>query len=148
MHQCIKFILFWNDTLHVSDGLSFHHQEFKTVHTATGICQTDTAVCLLASRQQYLFDVVRTVWRSRFGRGCVPVVRVLNEWMNEWMNDITSCVLNIRNNQLVIQLQMQVIQLQAYHKAVVLAFWSGCWLRLGPLQLIGLLSYRTWEGKH
>jgi len=50
MHQCIKFILFWNDTLHVSDGLSVHHQEFKTVglHTTTGICQTDTAVCLLA----------------------------------------------------------------------------------------------------
>ena len=47
MHHC-KFILFWNDTLHVSDGLSVHHQEFKTVHTATGICQTDTAVCLLA----------------------------------------------------------------------------------------------------
>jgi len=49
MHQCIKLILFWNDTLHVSDRLSVHHQEFKTVHTATGICQTDTAVCLLAS---------------------------------------------------------------------------------------------------
>ena len=49
MHQFIKFILFWNDTVHVSDGLSVHHQEFKTVHTATGICQTDTAVCLLAS---------------------------------------------------------------------------------------------------
>jgi hypothetical protein len=32
----------------VSDGLSIHHQEFKTVHTATGICQTDTATCLLA----------------------------------------------------------------------------------------------------
>ena len=48
MHQCIKFILFWNDTLHVSDALSVHHQEFKTVHTATGICQTDTAVRLLA----------------------------------------------------------------------------------------------------
>ena len=56
MHQCIKFILFWNDTLHVSDGLSVHHQQFKTVHTATGICQTDTAVCLLASIQQ--FDTV------------------------------------------------------------------------------------------
>ena len=27
-------------TLHVSDGLSVHHQEFKTVHTATGLCQT------------------------------------------------------------------------------------------------------------
>ena len=35
LHQCIKFILFWNDTVHVSDGLSAHHQEFKTVHTAT-----------------------------------------------------------------------------------------------------------------
>jgi len=46
------FILFWNDTLHVLDGLSVHHQEFKTVHTAAGISQTDTAVCLLASRQQ------------------------------------------------------------------------------------------------
>jgi len=56
MHHCIKFILFWNDTLRVSDGLSVHHQEFKTAHTATRICQTDTAVCLLASRQQYLFD--------------------------------------------------------------------------------------------
>jgi len=54
MHQCIKFILLWNDTLHVSDGLSVHHQEFKTVHTTTSICQTDIAVCLLASRQQYL----------------------------------------------------------------------------------------------
>jgi len=40
MHQCVKFILFWNDTLHVSNGLSVHHQEFKIVHTATGICQT------------------------------------------------------------------------------------------------------------
>jgi len=43
MHQRIKFILFWNDNLHVSDGISVHHQELKTVHTATGICQTDTA---------------------------------------------------------------------------------------------------------
>jgi len=48
MHQCIKFILFWIDTLHVSKGHFVHHQEFKTVHTATGICQTDTAVWLLA----------------------------------------------------------------------------------------------------
>jgi len=37
VHQCIKFILFWNDTLCVWDYLSVHHQEFKTVHTATGI---------------------------------------------------------------------------------------------------------------
>jgi len=44
-----------NEILHVSDGVSFHRQEFETVHTVTGICQTDTAVCLLAG-QQYLFD--------------------------------------------------------------------------------------------
>jgi len=42
------FYFGFNDTLHVSGGLSVHRQEFKTVHTATGICQTDTAVCLLA----------------------------------------------------------------------------------------------------
>jgi len=64
MHQCIKFILFWSDTLHVSDGLSVHHQGFKTVHTATGLCQTDTADWLLASRQQYLFVAVCTVLNS------------------------------------------------------------------------------------
>jgi len=49
MHQCIKFILFWNDTLHVSDGLSVHHQQFKTAHTAV------KQILPTASRQQYLF---------------------------------------------------------------------------------------------
>jgi hypothetical protein len=35
-----------NITLHVSDGLSVHHQESKTVHTASGICHTDSvAAC-------------------------------------------------------------------------------------------------------
>jgi len=48
MHQCIKFILFWSDTLHVSDGFPSIIRSSKTVHTATGICQTDTADCLLA----------------------------------------------------------------------------------------------------
>jgi len=44
MHQCIKFILFWNDTSRVSGGLSVHHQEFKTLHTA------------IQQQQQYLSD--------------------------------------------------------------------------------------------
>jgi hypothetical protein len=48
MDQFLKFILFWNNTLHVSDSLSAHHQGFKTVHTASGTCQTDTAACLQA----------------------------------------------------------------------------------------------------
>ena len=32
-----KIYLFWNNTPHVCDGLSVHHQESKTVHTASGI---------------------------------------------------------------------------------------------------------------
>ena len=51
-----QIYLFRSDAVHVSDGLSVHHQDYKTVHTATGIYQTDTAVCWLAFRQQYLFD--------------------------------------------------------------------------------------------
>jgi len=43
-----QIYLYFGMTPHVSDGVSVHHQEFKTVRTATGICQTDTAVCLLA----------------------------------------------------------------------------------------------------
>ena len=66
----VSNLFYFGMTLHVSDNLSGHHQQFKTVRTATGICQTNTAVCLLAgtrwncrsisyplaSRQQYLFD--------------------------------------------------------------------------------------------
>jgi len=33
MHNISKFILFWNNGLLVSDSLSVHHQESKTVHT-------------------------------------------------------------------------------------------------------------------
>jgi hypothetical protein len=43
MQQLFKFIYF-DLTLHVSDGLSVHQQEFKTAHTATGVYQTNTAV--------------------------------------------------------------------------------------------------------
>jgi len=35
-----NFSCLLNITLHVSDGLSVHHQEFKSVHTASGICHT------------------------------------------------------------------------------------------------------------
>jgi len=48
MHHFLKFILFCSSTLHVSDVLSVHHQESKTVQAASGICQTDSADCLLA----------------------------------------------------------------------------------------------------
>jgi len=34
-NRCTDFstFLFWNETLHVSDSSSVHHQEFFTVHT-------------------------------------------------------------------------------------------------------------------
>jgi len=65
MHQLLKFILFCSSSLHVSDGLSVHHQESKTVHTASGICQTDSAECLLASSQQNLFDIDLMLYASK-----------------------------------------------------------------------------------
>jgi len=70
MHQFLKFILFWNNTLHVSDGLSFHDQEFKTTYSnrymsnrycyllASGNEMECSSISFpLASRQQYLFDM-------------------------------------------------------------------------------------------
>ena len=56
MHQFLKFILFFSCTLHVSDGLSLHHQESKTVHTASSVCQTDSADCLLAGTRCSILD--------------------------------------------------------------------------------------------
>jgi len=55
MHHCIKFILFWNDNLHVSDGLSVHHQEFKTVHTAIGICLTSACCCMYGLKRLMMY---------------------------------------------------------------------------------------------
>ena len=48
MHQCLKccllyYILFWTNILHVSDGLSVHHQEFKTIQAY--VKQMPVAVC-------------------------------------------------------------------------------------------------------
>ena len=43
--QRFTIYLFLQDDLRVSDGFSVHHQELKTAHTASGICQTNTATC-------------------------------------------------------------------------------------------------------
>jgi hypothetical protein len=64
MHQSIEFILFWNDTPHVSDGLSVHHQECKTVNLSNRYC------CLLASKQTAV-----PVWQMP-----VAVCTLLNSW--------------------------------------------------------------------
>ena len=61
MHQCIKFTLFCDDILHVSDGLSVHHQQFKTVHTAVkqillSVCCLTNACCCICSFELLMMD--------------------------------------------------------------------------------------------
>jgi hypothetical protein len=52
--RCTNFsILFWNETLHVSDSSSVHHQEYSTVHTAM--------VYVVQFRRQ-LASRIRTSW--------------------------------------------------------------------------------------
>ena len=51
-HKCIYFEV----ALHVSDGLPVHYQASMTVHTASGISQTDPSDCMLACSQKDLFD--------------------------------------------------------------------------------------------
>jgi len=41
MHKFSSFSSLLNITLDVSDGLSVHHQESKTVHTASGVYNTE-----------------------------------------------------------------------------------------------------------
>ena len=91
VHQCIIFISFWNDTLHVSDGLSLHHQKFKTVHTATGICQTHTAVCKQTAVSVWHMPVaVCTVlnfwwWRERPSETCrVSYIYYNQHYAHDW----------------------------------------------------------------
>ena len=60
--------LFWNRTLHVSDSFSVHHQEYSTVHRATGICHTGYADCLPASSQHNSCDA------------SIAVCTVLDSW--------------------------------------------------------------------
>ena len=67
-----QIILFWNDTLHVSDGRSVHHQEFKTVHAETGICHTDTAVCFLAGTRWNCTKLYKNKLRETLEEACSP----------------------------------------------------------------------------
>ena len=61
--RCTLFPSLLNITLHVSDGFSVHHQESKTVHTASGICHSFVD-CLLAGTRWN--SVHGTVYRDVF----------------------------------------------------------------------------------
>jgi len=47
MHN-ISNLFYFGTTLHVSDGLSVYHQESKTIHTASGICHTDSEAYIIS----------------------------------------------------------------------------------------------------
>jgi hypothetical protein len=74
MHQFLKFILFCSSTLHVSDGLSLHHQQCKTVHTASGVCQTDSAACLLAGTRWNRFSVEKPFNTTKYNPRILEVL--------------------------------------------------------------------------
>jgi hypothetical protein len=47
------------NALHVSGGFSAHHQELKTVHTASGICQAGLLLPLaLAESKLYIYQML------------------------------------------------------------------------------------------
>ena len=57
--RCTNFSnLFWNETLHVSDSSSVHHQEFFTVHTATGICHTGALTACEQDQDENQIDAI------------------------------------------------------------------------------------------
>jgi len=62
-------------TLYVSGGLFFHHQEFKTVHIATGICPAGSASRQLLEPAWLIPVAVCTVskswwWTERLSKTC------------------------------------------------------------------------------
>jgi len=63
---------------HVSVGLSVHHQEFKNLHTATDIFQTDTTDCLV--RHCCMFASKQTavsVWHTSYVCCCMQILELL-----------------------------------------------------------------------
>ena len=57
--RCINYSnLFWNETLHIADSSSVHHQEFFTVHTA--MVQGDSVARgpKLLSIKSYVIEII------------------------------------------------------------------------------------------
>ena len=57
MHNISNLFYFGTTLYLVSDGLSTHHQESKTVHTASGICHTGS-VAAASKQPQNLYGMM------------------------------------------------------------------------------------------
>jgi hypothetical protein len=63
--------LYLETTLHVSGGISAHHQERKQLSTASGICHTVTAICRYISNKMQLYAVYSYLETALHVSGCI-----------------------------------------------------------------------------
>jgi hypothetical protein len=79
MHQFLRFILFCSSSLHVWGGLSVHHQESKTAHTASGMSYR---FCWLLASGNEMFHLVPASKQSAESVWHIPgaVCIVLDSW--------------------------------------------------------------------
>jgi hypothetical protein len=100
--RCTHFSNLLNITLHVSDGLSVHHQEFKTVNTPSGICHTGSvAACKQAATEP--------VWHTPDG-----MFTVLNSW---WWTERPSEICRMIFNKLEKIVHLVGFTIEIYHDA-------------------------------
>jgi hypothetical protein len=87
--KCTDFSnLFWNETLHVSDSSSVHHQEFFTVHTAM--------VCVIQVCWQLLSRILLKSCLQTCMTYTIAVCTVKNSWW--WTEELSeTCRVSFQN---------------------------------------------------
>jgi hypothetical protein len=61
MHNISNLFYFGTTLLHVSDGLSAHHQESETSRTASGICHTGYVAAFQASSHRTTIEMLASI---------------------------------------------------------------------------------------
>jgi hypothetical protein len=82
MHNISNFILFWNNTLHVSDGLSIYHQESKTTYCITYMSYRFLWLLASENELELQFHFVPNSKQTSVSVGHTPdaVCTVLDSW--------------------------------------------------------------------
>jgi len=98
--------LFWNETLHVSDSSSVHHQEYFTVHTAMVyvihiplLCVQwkmtyTTAVCTVKNSRWWteeLSKTCRVLFQNKFEKLVHLVGFIIGIWHDAWSHERKIC---------------------------------------------------------
>jgi hypothetical protein len=102
MQCCI--ILFINvNALQVSSGFSAHHQELKSVHAASGICQT-CLLLLLAVAAKKFETCTASTWIKSIIQHCILLVLLKNTLMMHGPMNVKSCFILSNQNPVHIPL--------------------------------------------